>query len=118
MTNRGRRAKNNITTEECVNPFENLLNHETENRNADMTIDIDVNEPIDEIEDFIFNTEISEDEKRLATKNFRKKKKPKPNCILPEFCLYGIDYIAHILVKLFNRLFKKNMNIQKFGVSP
>ena len=62
---------------------------------------------MDEIEDFIFNTEITEDEIRLAMNKFRKGKKPGPDCLLPEFFIYGIDSIAHILVKLFNRLFQK-----------
>ena len=87
MTNRGRKVENNITTEEWVNHFEKLLNPVPENRNNDVNvmIEIDVNEQMDEIEDFIFNTDITEDEIRLAIKKFRKGKKPEPDCLLPEF---------------------------------
>ena len=108
MTRRGLKIeKNNITLEECVNHFDKLLNPETRDVNDEDNVLIDINfdEPVDDIDDYIFNTEISEDEIWLAVKHFRKGKKSEPDCILPEFFIYGIDSFIHVLVKLFNRLF-------------
>ena len=106
-TTRGRRLENNITTEEWVDHFEKVLNPENVNIGQDdnNNIELEVDGQLDEIEDFIFNTDISEDEIRLAVKRFRKGKKPGPDCLLPEFFIYGINVIMHVLVKLFNRLF-------------
>jgi hypothetical protein len=107
LTTRRREVENNITTEEWMNHFDKLLNPETEDINEENRelIDIDFDDPVDDIEDFLFNTDISEDEIRIALKHFRKGKKPGPDCILPEFFIYGIDSFIHVLVKLFNRLF-------------
>ena len=93
MTSRGRRLKNNIITEEWVDHFDKQLNPENANTNQGDIVptDAELKIPLDDIEYFIFATDINEDEIRLAVKRFRKGKMPGSDCILPEFFIDGID---------------------------
>ena len=109
MLNKNDSTVNNITTEEWLDHFQKLLNPENNNRinentNANNFLDNEI-EVEGEIEDYIFNGYIEEDEIRLAVKHLKNGKKPGPDNILPEFFTYGLDYFVDIMVKLFNRLY-------------
>ena len=106
MTNTSSRTSNTITTEEWVRHFEGLLNPLVTDEVNISDDDVSVDEPIDEIEDYIFNSDITEDEIRLSVKHLKAEKKPGPDSIIPEFFMYGGETLLPILIKLFNGLFK------------
>ena len=71
MTNTSSRTSNTITTEEWVRHFEGLLNPLITNEVNISDDDVSVDESIDEIEDYIFNSDIAEDEIRLSVKHLK-----------------------------------------------
>jgi len=106
MTFTQKRSSNTITTEQWIHHFEGLLNPCLANDENTDNIDVTVVEPENEIDEFIFNSEITEDEIRLAIKHMKAGKKSGPDNLIPEFFIYGVDIILPILVKLFNRIFE------------
>ena len=104
LTNKNKPIKNNISTEDWVRHFENLLNNSSD-ENDNLTINRSPDIDISEVENYIFNSEISEDEVRQSILHMKKGKSPGSDNFIPEFFIYGIDTLCPILVRLFNRLF-------------
>ena len=107
LTNRNSNTvTNNITTSQWVEHFKHLLNPPTVPDNAEGEHINDFNLETDsDIEEFIFNSSIEEDEIRMAVKHLHAGKSPGPDNIIPEFFIFGIDTFIDVLRTLFNRLY-------------
>lgn len=91
-----------ISIGDWLTHFETLFANQSE---EEITDDIEIEVPDSEIENLIFNSEITEDEIVFAVKSLRAGKAPGPDGIIPEMFINTIDIILPILNKLFNRLF-------------
>ena len=89
---------------ERLTHFENLFANPDEN---DAFKNIEIEEPDDEIEELIFNSEITADEIVFAVKSLKAGKFPGPDGIIPEMFMNILEVILHILIKLFNHLFSQ-----------
>lgn len=106
MCSQGTRVNNTISPEQWKTHFEQLfnVNFETEDgSNINEMLNEDVE--FDELENAIFNNEITDEEILKAVKSMRRDKSGGEDSIIPECFIYGIDIIVHILNRLFNRLF-------------
>ena len=110
MTNKKERQANGITTEQWLDHFESLFNggNDIENFIGDdiNEHDIELDEPSDEIEEHIFNSEITDDEIVTAIRSMKRGKAPGPDGLVPEVFIYGIDTLLPLINRLFNRLFR------------
>ena len=99
---------------ESLTHFENLFANPDEN---DAFEDIEIEEPDNEIEelifnseildDEIFNSEIMDDEIVFAVKSLKAGKSPGPDGIISEMFINILEVILPILKKLFNHLFSQ-----------
>ena len=85
--------------------FESLFSDPNRNEN-DQNEELQIEEPNDEIENLIFNSEITEDEVLVAVKHLKRGQSAGPDDLLPEFLIECIEILLPILTHLFNRLFK------------
>ena len=103
MTGRKVRKINNITTEEWLEHFETLFNDgfeiDTDNDIDGSDYDITLDEPNDEVEEHLFNSEITDEEILIAVKHMNKGKAASTDCIIPETFIFGIE----IMLPLINR---------------
>ena len=83
----------------------------------DLCNNIEIDEPDDEIENLIFNSEITDDEIMFAVKSLRAGKVPEPDELIPEMFISTVEIILPVLNKLFNRLFLR-AHFLIFGTSP
>ena len=109
MTGRKVRQINNITTEEWLEHFETLFNDgfeiDADNDIDGNDFDITLDEPNDEVEDHLFNSEITDEEILIAVKHMNKGKAAGPDSIIPETFIFGIEIMLPLINRFFNRLF-------------
>ena len=91
-----------ISKADWLTHFENLFASEGDEDSND---NIEIDEPDDEIENLIFNSEITDDEIMYAVKSLRADKAPGPDELIPEMFISTVEIILPVLNKLFNRLF-------------
>ena len=98
--------KNNITLEQWKVYFERLFEYNGETNEKDI-INIFVEEPVlDDVEDFIFNSEVTEEEILRVVWALKQEKSAGPDSIVSGLFINCIELILPILHKLFNRIFE------------
>ena len=103
LTRKGKaKSTNKISKTDWLKHFENLFANPDENNEFD---DLQIVEPDSEIEELIFNSEITDDEILFAVKSMKAGKSPGPDGILPEMFTSIIEIMLPILNKLLNRIF-------------
>ena len=106
MTGRKVKQINNITTEQWLEHFEKLFNSGVElDANHENDFDITLDEPNDEVEDHLFNSDITDEEILIAVKQMKKGKAAGLDSIIPEMFIYGIECLLPLINRFFNRLF-------------
>lgn len=91
-----------ISKADWLTHFENLFASEGDEDSND---NIEIDEPDDEIENLIFNSEITDDKLMFAVKSLNAGKAPGPDELIPEMFISNVEIILPVLNKLFNRLF-------------
>ena len=88
MTGRKVRQIYNITTEEWLEHFETFFNDgfeiDTDNNIDGNDFDITLDEPNDEVENHLFNSEITDEEILIAVKHLKKGTAAGPDSIIPK----------------------------------
>ena len=106
LSNKKASVKNNITLEQWKVYFERLFEYNGEPNEQDI-INIFEEEPVlDDVEDFIFNSEITEEEILRVVRALKQEKSAGPDSIVPGLFINCIELILPILYKLFNRIFE------------
>ena len=95
----------NITSQEWFIHFEQLF-ADVNQEDSEMVENIVIENTDDELENLVFNADISDDEILQAIKHLKKGKSGGPDGLLPEFFMESIDILLPVLNKLFNRLFQ------------
>ena len=91
--------------------FENLfedatLNDLVEGESSSLSdIICEEEQPLDEIEDHIFNSEITDEEILKSVKSLKSGKSAEMNGITPQFFIHGGEIILVVLNRLFKRIF-------------
>ena len=107
LSNKKATTQHNISLAQWKEHFENLFKQDdtVSDQNID---DLFEEEPAaDEIEDSIFNSEITEEEILRAVRSLKEEKAAGPDGIVPGLFIHSIDLILPIMHKLFNRLFSR-----------
>ena len=106
LSNKKASVKNNITLEQWKVYFERLFEYNGEPNEGDI-INIFEEEPVlDDVEDFIFNSEITEEEILRVVRALKQEKSASPDSIVPGLFINCIELILPILHKLFIRIFE------------
>ena len=99
--------KNNITLDEWKQYFERLFEYIDEPNERENEIQFFEESPeLDDVEDFIFNSEITQEEILRVVQALKIDKSAGPDNIVPGLFIHSIELILPILHKLFNRLFE------------
>ena len=104
-------VENSISMEDWKDHFENLFEDATANdlvegeSSSVSDIICEEEQPLDEIQDHIFNSEITNEEILKSVKSLKSGKSAGMNGITPEFFIHGGESILVILNRLFNRIF-------------
>ena len=122
MNNVKRSTSANICTDEGLRHFKQLINlDETSNDPLnDESLDNDPDINIDEIQDSIFNTHITEEEIIKSVHALHESKAAgldqiSPGCFIHD--VHGIDIILPLVVRFFNRLFESGEFPEPWGRS-
>ena len=107
------KLSNNITEMEWLIHFENLFANPDEH---DAFEDIEIEEPDIEIEELIFNSEITDDEIVFAVKSLKTGKSPGTDGIIPEITINILKLFYRYLTKYFTAFFRW-VSFQNYGVS-
>ena len=106
MCNSRQQTLNDITKEQWVEHFEKLFkdrpNHENNTENID-DIEYDITEG--ELEDVVFNSEITDEEILKSVKSLKCGTSAGTDELIPEFFIKSIDNILPLINRLFNRIF-------------
>ena len=98
------------------NVFEQIFEHKDEVGEQDILNNLFDDEPVmDEIEDVIFNSEITEEEILREVRTLKEDKSAGPNGIVSSLFIHCIELLQPIMYKLFNRLFHE-ANFLRTGV--
>ena len=117
LTNSRTHSGNSISKAQWQEHFENLfksrniandegINMDIEADNDDVNaaeIEYDITE--NELEDYIFNSEITNEEILKSVQDLKRGKSAGPDDLIPEFFINSIDIIIPLLNKFFNRIF-------------
>lgn len=107
MTQGKRNPENNISKEQWVRHFENLFESLDMDDNILLQDDhFEMDENLDNLENYIFNSEILEEEILRSIKSLKKGTSGGEDKLIPEFFIYSVDKILPLLIVLFNRLFE------------
>ena len=99
--------KNNITLDEWKQYFERLFEYNDEPNERENEIQFFEEPPeLDDVEDFIFNSEITQEEILWLVQALKIDKSAGPDNIVPGLFIHSLELILPILHKLFNRLFE------------
>ena len=106
MGNKRKNNLGNISQTEWKNYFQALFTAVDDNEIPEA---LEIEEPDDEIEYLIFNSEITNDEILNAVKSLKIGISPGPDGLFAELFKQSIDVILPLLSSLFNRLFSSGM---------
>lgn len=107
MTQGKRNPENNISKEQWVRHFKNLFESLDMDDNILLQDDhFEMDENLDNLENYIFNSEILEEEILRSIKSLKKGTSGGEDKLIPEFFIYSVDKILPLLIVLFNRLFE------------
>ena len=114
ICNSRQQRQNNITKDQWKNHFEKLFNDNTRNENIDNIkhedeIDDDFQYDVteNELEDIIFNSEITNEEVLKSIQALKCGKSAGTDEIIPEFFIHSVGNILPLLNRFFNRMFDK-----------
>ena len=100
---------NNITKQQWSDHFESLFkeNNITDESYQDEIEHNDINYDIEEseLEDVIFNSEITNEEILKAIQSLKRGKSARIDELIPEFFIYSVDVLLPLLYRFFNRIF-------------
>ena len=109
-----RQRQNNITKDQWKKHFEKLFNDNARNENIDNIMhedeiedDLQYDLTENELEDIIFNSEITNEEVLKSIQALKCVKSAGTDEIIPEFFIHSVDNILPLLNRFFNRMFDK-----------
>ena len=104
-----RRKSNNISKDKWKTHFESLFSNNIQNddneHTDDVAIDIEYDITENELEDIIFNSEITDEEIIKAVRALKKGKSSGQDDLIPEFFIYSLELVLPLINSLFNRIF-------------
>ena len=103
------RKSNNISKDKWKTHFESLFSNNIQNddneHTDDVAIDIEYDITENELEDIIFNSEITDEEIIKAVRALKKGKSSGQDDLIPEFFIYSLELVLPLINSLFNRIF-------------
>ena len=99
------RQVNSLSVDDMESHFKTLFKSEIE---SEETVDIEFElENVNDIEDYIFNSDITDEEIVNSIKSLKESKSPGPDTLPPGIFIHSYEVILPLLTQLFNRIYTR-----------